>query len=105
MIYSQSRQYEIASLILSAVCMTGNVSFFVLCSRKRTTELNALRGIFCYITRCYCIHPDRTARLLCRSRSNVLNSARKYLGYLQQRDKYIMCLYNEIKKNLSDETR
>lgn len=96
MIYSQYEQYELSDRIMRAVCEVGGVTFLQLCSTAKTVKLNALRGLYCLISRDYCIHPDRSARLICRTRANVINQAKKYLEYLQAKDKYVLSLYNQI---------
>lgn len=100
MIYSQYEQYELSDRIMRAVCEVGGITFLQLCSTAKTVKLNTLRGIYCLISRDYLIHPDRSARLICRTRANVINQARKYLGYLQAKDKYVLTLYNQIIKLL-----
>lgn len=96
MIYNQYQQYEISDRIMQAVCEVGKVTFMELCSAVKTVKLNTLRGLYCLISRDYCIHPDRSARLICRTRANVINQAKKYLEYLQAKDKYVLSLYNQI---------
>ena len=78
MIYSQYEQYELSDRIMRAVCEVGGITFLQLCSTAKTVKLNALRGLYCLISRDYCIHPDRSARLICRTRVNVINQAKKY---------------------------
>ena len=70
MIYNQYQQYELSDRIMQAVCEVGKVTFMELCSAVKTVKLNTLRGLYCLISRDYCIHPDRSARLLCRTRAN-----------------------------------
>lgn len=96
MIYNQYQQYEISDRIMQAVCEVGKVTFMELCSAVKTVKLNTLRGLYCLISRDYCIHPDRSARLLCRTRTNVINQARKYMQYVQSKDKYTLSIYNQI---------
>ena len=96
MIYSQIEQYEISDRIMRAVCKVGNVTFMQLCSMVKTVKLNTLRGLYCLICRDYCIHPDRAARLLCRTRQNIINQAKRYLQYIQAKDKYTLSIYNQI---------
>lgn len=100
MIYNQIKQYELADEIMRAVCDVGGVTFIQLCSAVKTVKLNTLRGLYCLISRDYCIHPDRSARLLCRTRANVINQARKYMQYVQSKDKYTLSIYNQIVKLL-----
>lgn len=96
MVYSQFEQYYLSDQIMRAVCEVGGVTFMQLCSAVKSVKLNTLRGLYCLISRDYCIHPDRSARLLCRTRQNVINQARKYLQYVQAKDKYTLSIYNQI---------
>ncbi len=97
MMYNQVNQYVWSDRILSAVCEVGEVSFLELSAPNlRTVKLNALRGIFCYITRDMCIHPERAALLINRTRQNVINQARKYAQYIQAKDRYTMRIYNKV---------
>ena len=96
MIYNQIKQYELADGIMRAVCDVGGITFIQLCSAVKTVKLNTLRGLYCLISRDYCIHPDRSARLLCRTRANVINQARKYMQYVQSKDRYTLSIYNQI---------
>ena len=96
MVYNQIQQYEILDKIMKAVCKGGDVTFMQLCSTNKSVKLNTLRGLYCLISRDYCIHPDRAARLLCRTRANIINQARKSLQYIQAKDKYTVTIYNQI---------
>lgn len=100
MIYSQTEQYLWADRIMSAVCAVGGITFMQLVSAHKTTRLNELRGLYCLLTRDYCIHPKRAAQLIARTRQNVINQARQYLRYLQSKDKRITALYTKIKEIL-----
>ena len=96
MVYSQIQQYELADRIMRAACEVGQVTFMELCSAAKNVKINTLRGLYCLISRGYCIHPSRAASLICRSRQNVINQARKYSQYIQIRDKYTLSIYNRI---------
>lgn len=96
MVRNQIEQYELSDRILSAVCKVGQVTFMELCSTVKSVKLNTLRGLYSLISRDYCIHPDRAARLICRTRQNIINQARKYMEYVQAKDKYTLCMYNQI---------
>lgn len=96
MVYNQIQQYELSDRIMRAVCEVGQVTFMDLCSMVKNFKMNTLRGLYCLISRDYCIHPDRAARLICRTRQNVINQAKKYSQYIQARDKYTLSTYNKI---------
>lgn len=102
--HSPLRQYEIANDILTTICSIGNVSFLQLCSYQKSEKLNILRGLYYYCARENGVGPARAARLICRTRSNVINQARKYWHYIQVKDKDIMNLYNLINEK-KDENR
>lgn len=97
MTYTQTEQYMWADRIMQAVCTVGGITFMQLVSEARTTKTNELRGLYCLITRDYNIHPERAARLISRTRQNVINQTRRYWQYLQAKDKTITALYNKIK--------
>lgn len=100
MIHSQTEQYMWADRILRAVCLAGGVTFVDIVSESRSGKTDKLRGVYCLITRNYGVHPDRAARLIARSRQNVINQAKRYLHYLQSRDGEITLLYMRVKKIL-----
>lgn len=100
MTFSQTEQYMWADRIMNAVCTIGGITFIQLVSEVKTAKTNELRGIYCLITRDYNIHPERAARLISRTRQNVINQTRRYWQYLQARDKVIVNLYNRTKEYL-----
>lgn len=100
MTFSQTEQYMWADRIMNAVCTVGGITFIQLVSEVKTAKTNELRGIYCLITRDYNIHPERAARLISRTRQNVINQTRRYWQYLQAKDKVIVDLYNRTKEYL-----
>ena len=100
MTFSQTEQYLWADRIMNAVCTIGGITFIQLVSEVKTAKTNELRGIYCLITRDYNIHPERAARLISRTRQNVINQTRRYWQYLQAKDKVIVNLYNRTKEYL-----
>lgn len=100
MTYSQTEQYMWADRIMNAVCTIGCITFMQLVSETKTVKTNELRGLYCLITRDYNIHPERAARLISRTRQNVINQTRRYWQYMQAKDKTIVSLYNKIKDYL-----
>ncbi len=101
MTHSQTEQYLWADRIMQAVCSVGGITFLDLISETKTTKTNELRGLYCLLTREYCIHPERAARLIARSRQNVINQARRYMQYIQAKDKVLTNLYNRIKNQIN----
>lgn len=100
MTFSQTEQYLWADRIMNAVCAIGGITFMQLVSETKTVKTNELRGLYCLITRDYNIHPERAARLISRTRQNVINQTRRYWQYLQAKDKTIVSLYNRINEYL-----
>lgn len=100
MTFSQTEQYMWADRIMNAVCTIGGITFIQLVSEVKAAKTNELRGIYCLITRDYNIHPERAARLISRTRQNVINQTRRYWQYLQAKDKVIVNLYNRTKEYL-----
>lgn len=100
MTFSQTEQYMWADRIMNAVCTIGGITFIQLVSEVKTAKTNELRGIYCLITRDYNIHPERAARLISRTRQNVINQTRRYWQYMQAKDKVIVNLYNRTKEYL-----
>lgn len=100
MYHNPLKQYEIADNILSTICEIGGVSFMEFCSYKKTEHLNILRGLYCYIAREKGVASYRAARLICRSRCNIINQARKYWHYMQVKDPNITKMYNIINSKL-----
>lgn len=100
MTFSQTEQYMWADRIMNAVCTIGGITFMQLVSETKTAKTNELRGLYCLITRDYNIHPERAARLISRTRQNVINQTRRYWQYLQAKDKAIVSLYNRINEYL-----
>ena len=101
MTHSQTEQYLWTDRIMQAVCSVGGITFLDLISETKTTKTNELRGLYCLLTREYCIHPERAARLIARSRQNVINQARRYMQYIQAKDKVLTNLYNRIKNQIN----
>lgn len=101
MTHSQTEQYLWADRIMQAVCSVGGITFLDLISETKATKTNELRGLYCLLTREYCIHPERAARLIARSRQNVINQARRYMQYIQVKDKVLTNLYNRIKNQIN----
>ncbi len=101
MVYNQLEQYEQADAILQAVCDVGQVTFFSLCSTVKSNKLNILRGIYCLLVREHCIHPTRASMLICRSRQNIINQARKYHNYIRMKDKEVSEIYNKVTLKLA----
>ena len=90
------QQYEIADRIVKAACKAGEIDYCHFIERKKDLHLNVLRGVACVISRYNCVHPQIMASIFQRTRSNVINVAKKYHHYLQAKDKLTVRYYNLI---------
>ena len=104
--YSPSEQFRRANIIIDAVCKVGNISYFHLLSAPKSTIINTLRGVCCVVAWEYGVHARRMAKLIHRTRGNVINQQRKYMGFLRSKDPITMNIYNmvqsEIKSHFKD---
>ncbi len=100
MVRTQTEQYIWADKILRAVCLVGGIPFSELVSERRSDKMDKLRGLYCLLTRDFGVHPDRAARLISRTRQNIINQAKRYAQHVQIHDREISMLYSEIKENL-----
>lgn len=89
------------SAIEMAICSVGSVSLKQLRERKKTVYLNSLRGLFCLFAVNSGIHPTMAGSRLARTRGNVINQAKRYSGYLDSKDKFILRLYEAINNKLN----
>lgn len=100
MVLTQTEQYMWADRILRAVCLVGEIPFTELVSERRSDKTDKLRGLYCLLTRDLGVHPDRAARLISRTRQNIINQAKRYAQHVQVHDREITMLYSKIKENL-----
>lgn len=85
-----------ADKVIDAICKVGKIDYPAFVRRKKSTKVNILRGVACVIVREQLVHPRVAAMLFRRNRSNVCNQQRKYIEYLQVRDKAVMNVYNQV---------
>ena len=88
-------EFRMADIIIEAVCKVGGITYFDLILAPKSTILSTLRGICCVLAWDYKIHARRMAKLMRRSRGNVLNQQRTYRNLLQAKDKMTVDLYNK----------
>ena len=98
--YSPSEQFRRADIIINAVCKVGKISYFHLLSAPKSTIINTLRGVCCIVAWEYGVHARRMAKLIHRTRGNVLNQQRKYLGFLRSKDPMTVDIYNKVEKEV-----
>lgn len=95
--YSPSEQFRRANIIIDAVCKVGKITYFHLLSAPKSTLINTLRGVCCIVAWENGIHARRLAKMIHRTRGNVLNQQRKYLGFLRCKDPMTLDIYNKVK--------
>lgn len=98
--YSPSEQFRRADLILNAVCKVGKISYFQLLSAPKSNIINTLRGVCCIVAWEMGVHARRMAKLMHRTRGNILNQQRKYHGFLRSKDPMTMNIYNKVRDEL-----
>jgi hypothetical protein len=96
--YSPSEQFRRANIIIDAVCKVGNITYFHLLSAPKSTVINTLRGVCCIVAWEYGVHARRLAKMIHRTRGNVLNQQRKYLGFLRSKDPMTTEIYNKVRE-------
>lgn len=89
-------QYLLMDKIVRAACEVGELSYPSFIARKKSLKTNTLRGVTCLISRYMLIHPNVSALLLCRTRQNVINCARRYHHYIQAKDAITLKYFEDI---------
>lgn len=89
-------EYRMADVIIDAVCEVGGVSYFDFIMAPKSTLLSTLRGVCCVVAWDYGIHARRMAKLMRRTRGNVLNQQRTYRHLLQAKDNITLDIYNRV---------
>ena len=100
MAYQSCEEFRIADIIVDAVCKVGNISYFQLIFAPKSTVLSTLRGIACVMAWEYRVHARRMAKLLLRTRGNVLNQQRTYRHFLQSKDKLSTDIYHKVREEI-----
>ena len=93
-------QYANMDKIIRAACEVGGLSYVSFIGRGKSLQKNVLRGVVCVISRDTLIHPTVAALMMCRTRANVINVARKYHHYLQAKDKITCEYYQKVKDKI-----
>ena len=101
MAVSSSEQYRRADIIIDAVCKVGNIDYLQFITEPRSVKLSTLRGIACILSWEYDIHPRKIAKLIQRSRANVINQTNRYRSWLNNGDKLTIEYYNKVKEELT----
>lgn len=98
--YACCEEFRRADIIIDAVCKVGGISYFQFLNAPKDTFLSTLRGVCCVVAWEYNIHARRLAKLIHRTRGNVLNQTKKYRGFLQAGDKLTNNIYNKVKEEI-----
>lgn len=102
MIVESCEEFQRADKIIDAVCKVGKISYFHFLWAPKNTTLSTLRGVCCVIAWEQGVHARRLAKLIHRTRGNVLNQTKKYRGFLQSKDKLTTEIYNNVIKELQE---
>ncbi len=97
---SPSEEFLMADVIIEAVCKVGNISYIEFISAPKSTVLSTLRGVCCVLAWEYKVHARRMAKMMRRSRGNVLNQQRTYRNLLRTKDKLSVELYTKIQTEI-----
>ena len=101
MALTEVQQYEFATKLIDAACKATGYTYLDLIEKNKVTELTDIRGVCCLISWEEGIHARRFAKLMHRTRSNVINMAKKYRQFKRMNDSQTIYLYNLIKTNLN----
>ena len=99
---SSIEQYRRADIIIDATCKVGNIDYLQFLSSPRTTEMSALRGVCCMVAWEYGVHARKMARLIHRTRSNIINQSTRYRNWLKNNDILTTNIYHRIKSEIKD---
>ena len=91
-------EFQMADMIIDAICHVGEVSYVDFLFAPKSTTLSTLRGICCVLAWDYKVHARRMAKLMQRTRGNVLNQQRTYRHLLQAKDKLSVEIYEKAKQ-------
>lgn len=100
MLVIKEEDFEKARMIANEVCKAGEISISELQNRKKSTLLNTLRGLCQYLSWEYGIHPICMAKIINRSRANIINQCKRYRGYIQTGDKLSTKIYLAAKAEI-----
>lgn len=101
--YSPCEQFRRADIIINAICKVGKITYFHLLSAPKSTIMNTLRGVCCVIAWENGVHARRLAKMIHRTRGNVLNQQRKYLGFLRSKDPITTDIYNKVREEIKQQ--
>lgn len=86
--------YFEALRIADSVCEAASVQYSQMAfPLKRSVLTSIVQGVCCVLSRDACVHPTVMAKVLHRTRANVINQARTYGNYIKMNDKQTSSLY------------
>ena len=98
--YKSCKEYLLADIIIDCTCEVGEITYFDLIFARKSKKINTLRGVVCLLAWEYGIHARRMAKLIRRTRGNILNQQRTYRHFLQSKDKLTTEYYTKIKDRI-----
>jgi len=102
MAYKSCEEFRLADMIVDAVCKVGQINYFEFILAPKSTNLSTLRGVCCVMAWEYNVHARKMAKLMMRSRGNVLNQQKRYRHLLQVGDKLTVDIYNKVREELNN---
>lgn len=96
-------QYRRACIVIDAVCKAGDVSWLDFLFKKKSFQMNIVRGVAFYLSWEYGVHAARMAALTMRSRCNVINQSKRYRWYLRTGDSASVSIYHQAKEIIEKE--
>lgn len=91
-LYDYFEALRIVDSVCEAACVSYSQMAFPL---KRSVLTSTVQGVCCVLARAARIHPSVMAKILHRSRANVINQARTYGEYIEAGDKQTCVLYKD----------
>lgn len=98
--YTQDEQYRRADIIIDAACKVGGVTYPDFLFRKRSLEINTLRGVAFYLSWEFGVHARYMAICTHRTRGNIINQSKRYRYYIRGGDPVSLTLYNKVKEEV-----
>ena len=95
------KEIQTADVIIDVICHVGEVSYFDFLFAPKSTKLSTIRGICCVLAWEYKVHARRMAKMMQRTRGNVLNQQRTYRHLLQAKDKLSVEIYEKAKSEVN----
>lgn len=89
-----------ARRVAYAVCLEFRMTLRELTDAPKSRRMNLARGVYCLVCDKEGVHPIFSCKVLKRSRSNVINIARRYRGYRDTGYKEVAMCYDKVMLDL-----